>query len=208
MKNHTVPSGHNSPGKPSMYVTRQEAKLMHRGVAAAAHANSTGNLLCKAHSPRLLMLESEIWLSLQPLEKTAASPTSTEMRIFLTLPFYLPCLYMFTTRQLYLHSQYISTQPWSSSMTTGAPMPPIHTSSPSSANIFFFLISRIHTVTFRMFSIVLFYSTPQNRRISQIGRDPKASWVPCLWFLPAFVFPSKHCILTSCAVMDMSWRNI
>lgn len=87
---------------------------------AAAHANSTGNLLCKAHSPRLFMLESEIWLSLQPLQKTAASPTSTEMRIFLTLSFYLPCLYMFTTRQLYLHSQYISTQPWSSSMTTGA----------------------------------------------------------------------------------------
>lgn len=51
MKNHTVPSGHNSPGKPSTYVTRQEAKLMHRGGAAAAHANSTGNLLCKAHFP-------------------------------------------------------------------------------------------------------------------------------------------------------------
>lgn len=51
MKNHTVPSGHNSPGKPSMYVTRQEAKLMHRGGAAAAHANSTSKLLCKAHSP-------------------------------------------------------------------------------------------------------------------------------------------------------------
>lgn len=51
MKNHTVPSGHNSPGKPNMYVTRQEAKLLHRGGAAAAHANSTSNLLCKAHSP-------------------------------------------------------------------------------------------------------------------------------------------------------------
>lgn len=51
MKNHTVPSGHNSPGEPSTYVTRQEAKLMHRRGAAAAHANSTGNLLCKAHSP-------------------------------------------------------------------------------------------------------------------------------------------------------------
>lgn len=51
MKNHTIPSGHNSPGKPSMCVTRQEAKLMHRGGAAAAHANSTINLLCKARSP-------------------------------------------------------------------------------------------------------------------------------------------------------------
>lgn len=92
MKNHTVPSGHNSPGKPSMYVTRQEAKLMHRGGAAAAHANSTSNLLCKAHSPCMAFHAGVRYLS-----KSSALTEQiclSHWKEDLPLPFYLPCSYL------------------------------------------------------------------------------------------------------------------
>lgn len=94
-KNHIIPSGHNSPGKPSTHLTRQEAVLMHGGGAAAAHANSTSNLLCEARCPCMAFHagSKDTWVSPQPLQNIFASPTSTEMSIFLILPFYLPRLY-------------------------------------------------------------------------------------------------------------------
>lgn len=133
MKNHTVPSGHNSPGKPSMYVTRQEAKLMHRGGAAAVHANSTSNLLRKAHSPCMAFHAGVRYLSKSsaPTEHICLSHWKEDLpHSPLLPPLFVPS---FTARQLYLHSQYINTQPWSSSSTTVAPVPPTHPSSPSSA---------------------------------------------------------------------------
>lgn len=96
MKNRIIPSGHNSPGKPSTSLTRQEAELMHGGGAAAVHASSTSNLLCDAHSPRTAFHAggNDTPVSLQLLQDVFASPTSAEINIFLTLPFYLPCLYL------------------------------------------------------------------------------------------------------------------
>lgn len=96
MKNRIIPSGHNSPGKPSTYLTRQEAELMHGGGAAAVHANSTSNPLCEAHSPRMAFhaRSNDTPISLQLLQDIFASPTSAEMNIFFILPSYLPCLYL------------------------------------------------------------------------------------------------------------------
>lgn len=95
-KPHIVPSRHNSPGKPSTYLTREEAGLLHGGGVVAAYANSTSNLLCDVLPPCAAFHagSEDIQESPQPLQNICASPISTEISIFLILPFYIPCLFL------------------------------------------------------------------------------------------------------------------
>lgn len=162
MKNHIVPSGHNSPGKSSTYLTRQEAVLMHGGGVVAVRANSTSNLLCKACSPCMAFHagSKDTRRSLQPLQNVFAFPTSTEMSIFLILPFYLPCLYLHPLLDNPICTIHLSLR------SPGAPLASLwhqcllpilpHL---QLLKIFFFLISKNHTLSFRMLSIARSYNT-------------------------------------------------